>query len=66
MNLEKITPREHEVAALICTGSSTKTAAQRLGISRNTIKDHMSAVYMKTGLPNRAALAVALVKAGKL
>ena len=66
MNLEKITPREHEVAALICNGNSTHAAAQRLGISRNTVKDHMSAIYMKTGLPNRAALAVALVKAGKL
>jgi DNA-binding CsgD family transcriptional regulator len=55
-----LTPREVEVAKLIADGLSNKEIAQRLGITLLTAKDHVHRILEKTGLPNRAAVAVAI------
>jgi len=55
-----LSPREIEVAKLIADGLSNKEIAQRLGISLLTAKDHVHRILEKTGLPNRAAVAVAI------
>lgn len=60
--LHGLTPREREIAELVAEGLLNKQIAVRLGVSTATIKDHVHNVLEKTGLPNRAAIAVAAVE----
>jgi DNA-binding NarL/FixJ family response regulator len=57
--LDGLTRRESEVCALVADGRSNKQIASQLFISLATVKDHVHNILKKTGLPNRASLAVA-------
>jgi DNA-binding NarL/FixJ family response regulator len=57
--LKSLSPREREIAGHVAQGLSNKQIAVKLFISLATVKDHMHRILNKTGLPNRAALAVA-------
>ena len=46
--------RERQVLALIAQGASDKAVAQTLRISVNTVKNHVSSIYRKTGVTKRA------------
>ena len=59
--LAVLTAREAEIAALIAAGLPNKQIARRLALSLATIKSHVHHILTKTGLPNRAAVAVAVV-----
>lgn len=37
-------------------GESNKEIAQRLGTSAHTVKNQLTALYQKTGVPNRVGL----------
>lgn len=52
-----LTAREREIAALICSGLSNRTIAQRLGASEGTIGVHLHNIYRKLEISNRATLA---------
>ena len=56
-----ITPRELEVLRLIAEGLSTKEMAERLFVSENTVKTHISRVLDKLGASRRTQ-AVQLAK----
>jgi DNA-binding CsgD family transcriptional regulator len=49
-----LTPREVEVLAALSDGLSNKEAARRLGISPNTVKFHVEALFRKLGAGTRA------------
>ena len=49
-----LTPREAEVLAALGDGLSNKEAARRLGISPNTIKFHVEALFRKLSVGTRA------------
>lgn len=51
---EPLTPREREVLTLLADGLSNRGMAARLGISEHTVKFHVSAIYAKLGVANRA------------
>ncbi len=55
-----LTPREREVTTLITTGLANKQIAQRLGVSRYTVEDHVKSVFSKTGAANRGSLVALL------
>jgi len=56
-----LTPREHEVLALMVEGLSNPQIAERLVVSRSTAKAHVSNILSKLGVSNRAeAIALAL------
>ena len=56
--LEQLTEREREVLALVCTGAANDAIAERLSVSRHTIRNHVSAIYDKIGVHTRGAAIV--------
>ncbi len=53
---ESLSPREHEVMALVVTGMLNKQVGRRLGISEKTIKVHRAEVMRKMGAGSLAEL----------
>ncbi len=51
---ENLTPREVDVLEQLAQGLTNKQIALALGISEHTVKYHISAVYAKLGVMNRA------------
>ena len=51
---EPLTAREDEVLALLGRGLPNKLIARELSISEHTVKFHVSSVYAKLGVTNRA------------
>jgi two-component system, NarL family, nitrate/nitrite response regulator NarL len=57
------TPREQEVLALLSEGLPNRAIAERLGISRHTVKFHVNALLQKLGVERRTE---AVVRAARL
>lgn len=58
----RVTPREHEVLDRVCRGEANKTIAVDLGMSEQGAKAHVSKLFLKYGVPNRAGLAAAVIR----
>lgn len=54
-----LTPRQGQVLELVRDGSTSKEIAARLEISEQGVKDHVSSLLERFGVPNRAALVAA-------
>lgn len=52
----QLTPREREVFARVLRGSENKRIAADLGIAEQSVKEHVSSLLTKFGVPNRASL----------
>ena len=52
----RLTNRERELLVLAVSGASEEEIAQELGISRNTVHAHMTRMYRKVGVSDRAQL----------
>jgi DNA-binding NarL/FixJ family response regulator len=59
-----LTPRERQVIALVGAGYTNKDLAQKLGISENTAKHHLTNVFDKLGVSNRLELVLFAVDHG--
>lgn len=53
----KLTPREIQIAKLVAEGLTNKTIARLFHISLQTVKNHVTTIYIKTGTRNRVQLA---------
>jgi DNA-binding NarL/FixJ family response regulator len=62
--LDRLTPREREVLALIGRGFPNKLIARELGLAEKTVKTHVGHVLAKLGVSDRTQAAVAAVRAG--
>jgi DNA-binding NarL/FixJ family response regulator len=62
--LEKLTPREREVLALVGRGRSNAEIAERLVLSPLTAKTHVARLFSKLGARDRAQLVVAAYESG--
>ncbi|HTO67605.1 MAG TPA: helix-turn-helix transcriptional regulator [Bradyrhizobium sp.] len=61
LRLNSLTDRQRDLVDLAALGLSDKAIASRLGISENTVGNHLRAIYAKLGISKRGHL-VALVK----
>lgn len=63
--LDKLSPRETEVARLVAEGLPNKTIGQQLDISERTVQVHRLHVMEKLGIHSAAELAQLMLKADK-
>lgn len=54
-DIELLTQRERDVLALICDGRSDTEMSQMLGLSPNTVRNHIAALFRKIGVNRRSA-----------
>lgn len=57
-NLNRLSERERQIAALVARGMKNKDIGQQLNISENTVKRHLQSIFSKTGTKDRLELAV--------
>lgn len=58
--LDQLSARQVEVLELVAMGLPNELIAERLFISRNTVKFHVAAIYQRLGVRNRVQAAQAL------
>jgi len=63
-SIEPLSTREREVAALVASGTANNRIAKTLALSERTIEKHLTAIYAKLGLRNRAELAAFVTASG--
>lgn len=56
--LGDLTPRERDTLGLMCEGLADKSIAARLGVSPNTVRNHVATLYAKLGVHSRSAAIV--------
>ena len=54
----KLTPRQEKVLELVGRGLTNELIAEALGIAKGTVEFHLSAIFDKAGVSNRATLIV--------
>ncbi|MBZ5713759.1 LuxR C-terminal-related transcriptional regulator, partial [Nannocystis pusilla] len=59
-----LSPRQLEVAKLVCQGLTNAEIAATLGISARTVTSHLDHIYTRLDIGSRSALATALAKRG--
>ncbi len=57
-DVDKLTPREHEVLALLAKGCLYKEISDALGISINTMRTHLKVIYEKLHVHSRTEAAL--------
>jgi DNA-binding NarL/FixJ family response regulator len=64
VRLAALTDRETEVLALMADGSTNTEIAQRLHVGERTVKSHVTAIFMKLSVRDRAGAIVLAFDAG--
>lgn len=59
-----LTSRQREILALMAEGFSTEEIAQRLAISRKTVRSHLTGLYQRLEARNRTEAVVRAVRVG--
>jgi DNA-binding NarL/FixJ family response regulator len=62
--LDRLTPREHEVLALVARGMTNAEIAEQLTLGETTVKTHLGRVLTKLGVRDRVQLVVVAYEAG--
>lgn len=60
--MERLTPRQRDVLALLVWGLTHKEIARTLGISEWSVKNHLSGVYARLGVHNRTGAVMAVLR----
>jgi DNA-binding NarL/FixJ family response regulator len=61
-DVEKLTPREQEILRQLARGYSYKEISENLGISLNTVKTHLHAIYEKLHVQSRTEATIKFLK----
>jgi DNA-binding NarL/FixJ family response regulator len=59
-----LTPREHQILALLSEGRSNRSIAEHLYLAEETVKGHVAAILRKLGVANRTQAAMMAVELG--
>ena len=62
----RLTKRQEEIACWIAEGKSNGDIAGILGLSLQTVKNHVSAILERLGVENRTAVAIYVLRNGML
>lgn len=54
-DIEMLTAREREILALICEGRTDAQMGQTLGLSQNTVRNHVASLFRKIDVNRRSA-----------
>ena len=57
-SLDLLTPREHDVVRAVLRGASNGAIASDFALSPQTVRNHLSSVYLKLGVSTRLELAL--------
>ena len=60
--LAQLTEREREVLACVAAGDADKEICEKLGVTRSTVKNHLTSIYDKWRVRSRTQAAVRFVK----
>ena len=52
--MDRLTPREYQVAMLVARGLSNRDIARQLGITEGTVKLHMHQILRKLGVKTKS------------
>ena len=63
--IKELSSREREVSVLISRGSTNEQIGEKLNISETTVKTHLRNIYSKTGIHDRATLAIRILNSDK-
>jgi DNA-binding NarL/FixJ family response regulator len=58
MVLQRLTPKELQIVALVAEGCKNKDIANQLGTKEQVIKNYLCSIYDKTGVSDRLELAL--------
>ncbi len=62
--LDMLTPRERDVLQLAADGLSTPSIAERLSLSRATVRTHFGHIYLKLDVKSRAGAVAKAIRLG--
>ena len=57
-----LSPRERQIAGAVSEGMSNREIASALGITEQTVKNHLTAIFTKMKVTSRLQLALAVLK----
>ncbi|NEE04211.1 LuxR C-terminal-related transcriptional regulator [Phytoactinopolyspora halotolerans] len=63
---DSLTPMERQVAVLVARGLTNPEVAQRLYVSRTTVKTHLGHIFTKLDISNRTQLAQLVIQSGHM
>ena len=62
----QLSARQQQVVTLVCDGLSNRDIAEKLGVTKGTIKIHLHAFYEQLGVLSRIELMIALADRRRL
>ena len=62
--VQRLSPREMEIATLVCQGKQNKEIAYLADLTEHTVENHLRRIYANLSIHNRSALVAAMVAAG--
>jgi len=62
--MDRLTPREHEVAMLAARGLGNRDIARELGLSTGTVKLHMHKILKKLGVKSKSEVVLMVLRDG--
>jgi DNA-binding CsgD family transcriptional regulator len=57
-----LTPREVEVAKLVCNGMSNEQIGEKLRIEYNTVRAHLGNIFRKVGVKGKAGIILEFIQ----
>ena len=57
-----LTPREIEVAKLVCQDYDNRRISQKLNVSYNTVRAHLGNIFRKVGVNGKAGLILTFIE----